>query len=325
MRTIFRSLPRLTSQILMKCTKFNNSKWVKNYQPIRSMHIEHSNSLSECPKTKIETSKKTSIYNLSDLHLEYYQDPNILHHNIEKILPIETSNTKTDVLVLAGDIGYPMGEHGDNYLFLLDRFKQKFNQVILVPGNHEYYQTKDFNRNEIIDKLNIICKKTSCHLLNNQSIELYGIQFIGTTLWTDIDPQLKHIIFDGTKGTKGKTFNIIFKDFEAYQNEFQKCMIFLRDQLAIKHNKKIIITHHIPSYSLQHSKYKMMNLNYDSMFYSEILELLDLTNVKYWFCGHTHEAGSIVHGNTQIILNPIGTHWEQSKRHTKVSNNILLI
>jgi predicted phosphohydrolase len=258
---------------------------------------------------------KTKIYEISDLHLEYYNDPMILYSNISKILP------SADILLLAGDIGYPMDRHADDYLFLLDKFKQKYNEVILVPGNHEYFQTKNFDRDQIRENLGNICKKTACHFLDNQTIELNGVQFIGTTLWTKIDPWIKHLI-----NGKGKTFGTIFEDFESYQGEFNKSFQFLQNQLMRDHEKKIIVTHHVPSYKLQHPKYKE-NYMYNSMFYSEILDSLNLTNVKYWFCGHTHESGSMIHSHsgTQVILNPYGTPWEQSKRQTEISTKVYLI
>lgn len=293
--------------------RLHSLTYTKNYnKSIRSLHNYNINNTDSQ-----DTSKKTKIFNISDLHLEYYDNPHILYQNIKHLLP------HADILVLAGDVGYPMGNHGDNYMFLLDKFKQQYNYVILVPGNHEYFQTKHFDREKTMDALRTICEKTSCHLLDNKTIDLNGVRFIGTTLWTDIDPRLKYLV-----DTKGKTFGIIFKDFESYQDEYQKCFRFLKNQLSKKHEKKVIITHHVPSYSLQHPKYRDRNhgsIGTDSMFYSEILDFLNLADVKYWFCGHTHESGSIVYSNTQIIVNPYGCPWEQSKRLTKISKTALSI
>ncbi len=295
---------------------FTHSK-IHNNKTIRSAYSRSYSDIKD-KETIIKNTSITKIFSISDLHLEYYEKPQTLYQNIKNLLP------QADILVLAGDIGYPMDSHGDKYMFLLDRFKQQFKQVILVPGNHEYFQTKNFDRDEIIDKLNTICKKTSCHLLNNDTIDLNGIRFVGTTLWTDIDPRLKCLA-----NTKGKTFGSIFKDFESYQNEYRTCLKFLQKELAKQHEKKVIITHHVPSYSLQHSKYKNKKMydmsGIDSMFYSEILDLLNLADVKYWFCGHTHESGSMMYRNTQIIINPVGAPWEKSKRLTDISNNVLLI
>ena len=159
--------------------------------------------------TSIEK-KRTRIYNISDLHLEYYKDSQLLYNNIKHLLP------EADVLVLAGDIGYPMGNHEKNYISLLEKFKQKYHDVIIVPGNHEYFQTKDYNRKEIIDKLRKICSLTSTHLLDNDSIQINGINFMGTTLWTRLDPRIEPMI-----NKKSQTFGYIFKDFKSYQDEFE--------------------------------------------------------------------------------------------------------
>ena len=130
---------------------------------------------------------KTSIYNISDLHLENYTKTNDLYKNIKNLMP------PAQILILAGDIGYPVGKHGEQYKELLQRFKQRYEHVVVVPGNHEYFQIENFDRNKILDKLNDICTSTSCYLLNNHSIEIEGIKIMGTTLWTKIDPRLKFL------------------------------------------------------------------------------------------------------------------------------------
>jgi Icc-related predicted phosphoesterase len=288
-------------------------KYIK-LSPSKSMKTE---SISNQNKS---LDKKTRIYGISDLHLEYYNDPMTLYSNISDAMP------HADILILAGDIGYPdgkhAGKHADNYMFLLDRFKQKYKEVLLVPGNHEYFQTINYNRDDIKTKLKDICNKTSCHLLDNQTIRLHGVDFIGTTLWTKIDPLLKQQM-----DRKARTFGTIFKDFGSYQDEFDRCFKFLQNELATNNNKKkVIITHHVPSYKLQHPKYKD-KYKYNSMFYSDILDLLDLTDVKYWFCGHTHEPGFLMHPGTgtQVLINPYGTPWEQVRTRTVISDKVLLI
>ena len=63
----------------------------------------------------------------------------------------------------------------------------------------------------------------------------------------------------------------------------------------------------------------------DSMFYTEILDSLNLKNVSYWFAGHTHECASIKHGNTNVIINPYGTPHEQNHRQSKLSTEVHLL
>ncbi len=306
-----------------KLTKtFNRVKIINNISKCRS--ISYINQKNEPLKYNVlnhlgtgtgTMNKKTSIYNISDLHLEYYKDSDSLFNNIKHLLP------DADILILPGDIGYPIEDnHEKNYISLLHNFKQKYKNVILVPGNHEYFETKNFYRKEINDRLKKICSITSSHLLNNDSIIINGIKFMGTTLWTKLDPRLEKMV-----NKNSKTFGCIFQNFKSYQLEFEKSFEWLRDELKTEHQKNIIITHHVPSFSLQHAKYKNKNLIFDSMFYSEILDSLDLSKVQYWFAGHTHESSSITHKNTTVCINPYGSPWEQHKKKTKTSSIVYYI
>jgi len=266
---------------------------------------------------KSKTNTQVSIYNISDLHLENYNNVNNLYKNLEKIMP------KANILTLSGDIGYPLNEYGKMYSELLKKFKEKYDHVILVPGNHEYFQIKNFNRDSALNRLREICHSESCHLLNNESIEILGIKFLGTTLWSKIDPKYQSML--DVSNRKGKMFKTIFPTINAANEEFAKNHKWLKTSLnKTKSKHQVIITHHVPSYSLQHESYKNIGSEFvNSLFYSEILNGLDLSKVRYWFCGHTHESGKLKHGNTDIIINPYGVNVE--KRKTKISSQIYLI
>ena len=84
-----------------------------------------------------------------------------------------------DVLVLAGDIGDPA-----TVPLFFDYLRRKAPKlpVLYVLGNHEYY---GFALNEAKDLYRSICQKYDITLLDDDSITLDGVQFIGSTLWTD--------------------------------------------------------------------------------------------------------------------------------------------
>jgi len=256
--------------------------------------------------------KQLRIFNVSDLHLEYYVDHHVLYHRLHPILP------HADVLVLAGDVGYPNKE----YKSLLNKFKLKYKHVVLVPGNHEYYVTENFNRQAVWNQLQDICTSESCHLLNNSSIELEGVNFLGTTLWSRISPKYECIAMETFK-----SFAKIFLSLQVANKEFQQSVDWLKQELQTSTNdRQVVISHHVPSYSLQHWKYATNTSRYkeliDSLFYSEILDVFNLSKVKYWFCGHSHEYNVMTHKSTQIILNPYGTPQEQGTKQTPLSTNV---
>lgn len=114
----------------------------------------------------------------SDLHLELEENSNYLKQH-----PLIVSG---EILVLAGDIGY-IGD--DTYLRhpFWDWASEHYKQVIVIPGNHEFYKMFD------IDKLHNgwtlqIRKNISCYYnivisLNDET------DLIVTTLWSHIGLQ----------------------------------------------------------------------------------------------------------------------------------------
>jgi Icc-related predicted phosphoesterase len=104
---------------------------------------------------------------------------------------------------------------------------------------------------------------------------------------------------------------------------FVKDFNWLEKQLQEeKHTqKKVIITHHLPSSRLIHKRFK-----YDlstTAFHTHIVDKLELHGVKYWFCGHTHEQMKSKYGNTTLFVNPLG--YPQEKRETELSTEVFEI
>lgn len=244
------------------------------------------------------------IFPLSDLHLCYYASSRHLFDVLKPRLP------EADVLVLAGDIGYPLGEkYKTNYVDMLNLFKEKYKHVILVPGNHEYYCCKDYDRNEAFESLRDICKTTDVTLLEKSSITIGDIKFLGTTLWSAVDkPTFK----------KMNDSNLVFNNHISYIEEFVDSFRWLKQELLTEtKEKKVVITHHLPTQRLIHYNYHSSPLN--SGFATEILDLLNLKNVHLWICGHSHESMISSYGDTKLVLNPYGYPQEQDTKSTHVS------
>lgn len=93
-----------------------------------------------------------------------------------------------DLLVLAGDIGsYQKGSLLTGPDFGLERFSPRNGwptPVIFVPGNHEY-DAQDFDAAQ--ERLRATCERLGLIWLERSSVQLAGVRFIGTTLWTDFD------------------------------------------------------------------------------------------------------------------------------------------
>ena len=66
----------------------------------------------------------------SDLHLEFKENSNFLKHH-----PLIVA---AEVLVLAGDIGYIGDDNYSRHPFW-NWASENYRQVIVIPGNHEFY------------------------------------------------------------------------------------------------------------------------------------------------------------------------------------------
>ncbi|MGZ4995523.1 MAG: metallophosphoesterase [Methylobacter sp.] len=84
---------------------------------------------------------------------------------------------EADVIILAGDIG----EWVNGLEWARNRFKHQ--EIIYVAGNHEYYDS-DL---AILDELQGKAKELDIHFLENDSVIIKGVRFLGCTLWTDFD------------------------------------------------------------------------------------------------------------------------------------------
>ena len=120
----------------------------------------------------------------SDIHLEYYK-------NIDNILKKLKPN-KNSILVLAGDIGKPRLPTYDQ---LLSWVSKNYKSVVLIAGNHEYYHSNKIYSHVLPTITELTKKYDNIHFLENGSVMLDGIKFIGCTLWSDVyDGDDKYII-----------------------------------------------------------------------------------------------------------------------------------
>src|SRR3989338_6804688 len=100
---------------------------------------------------------------LSDLHLEF--------HSKYPLLP----KSSAEILVLAGDIGYPSHK---NWIDFLHYCKTQYKYVLYVAGNHEYYSRKKTYAaiNQLIAES---CARLGIIFLDNKSWIKDGVKFIG--------------------------------------------------------------------------------------------------------------------------------------------------
>jgi predicted phosphodiesterase len=257
---------------------------------------------------------------ISDLHLEF----NSISIQMPKSNLISKSNLiPKSNLILAGDIGYPSYKSYNEFLYNCSKLYQN---IYLITGNHEYYESLKTNQtmNEInieiqsiCDKINLTKSETCGHIyfLDNKMIydNFTNTYIIGSTLWTHINEENK------SSSSYSNDYNYI-KDltvdktnemFNTNYNFIKSSIDIVKLHKQIKPSIKcIIITHHMPSYKLIHPKYKHMT--HITPFFATNCDVLIGEPVDYWIYGHTHTASKHQINNTILISNPKGYAKQQS-------------
>lgn len=244
--------------------------------------------------------KKLKIHYLSDIHLEYY-DLTKISRLLKQIVPQST------ICVLAGDIGYPFQS---TYEAFLHGIHSKFEHIFLIHRNHEYYQLKNNkgkNNEEIVQKTREIIESHNLHkihFLHNSYYDLpnSNFRFIGSILSSKIeDPRYL-----------SNDYELIYQSSISKLNQTHElCKNYIQNELIEAQNKEkkvIMISHHLPSFKLNHQKY-VKYINYHQCFSSHSDDLIN-DPVKLWIFGHTHTNINMNINNVLCIANPIGYKGE---------------
>lgn len=259
-------------------------------------------SIASVQNSKGKMSNKTSsIALVSDIHLEFGA--------------CELTPTKADTLILAGDIVVAVRFKDEN----LDFFKKacdEYKNVIYIMGNHEHYGSEFKNTQEILRRK--LASLRNLHFLDNESVTIDDIMFIGSTLWTscnDRDPNVLNYVDNGLSDYQVIRDNPVrrFTSRNAAQVNFDS-FIYLSCNVEINKDKKIVVvTHHTPSFNSVHPKYGNDTLNYGfSNQYDQFITANP--HIKLWVHGHTHDAFDYVIGETRVVCNPRGYYAVEHRR-----------
>ena len=265
--------------------------------------------------------KKLKIALASDLHLEFGD--------------IVLTNTEdADVLILSGDIMIASDLHdhpepevpytpeiikllgsrqvaAQRYRDFLKRVSNEFPHVIYIAGNHEYYHGNFPGSQK--DLRNECAKFSNVYFLENDTKEIDGVIFVGSTLWTDMNNQdplttyhIEHSMND---------FRLIRMDQKNYRRfkpndaiiQHVKSKGYIAEVVKSDPNRTyVVVGHHAPTTASVKPGYEgdyLMNGGY----HSDLSEfILDHQQIKVWTHGHTHSRHDYMVGTTRVVCNPRG-------------------
>jgi predicted phosphodiesterase len=232
---------------------------------------------------------------LSDLHLEFS--------------PLEPVLTSSDVLILAGDIFVLESLRRPEYRSRLDQFlsglSDHYDKVYSITGNHEYYGS-DIRESD--DQIREIYQSYGIHFLQNECDMHDGIKFIGTTLWTHVDPvrsvQIQSYMNDYNVIKRGD-HRLVVNNIDQMHHMMR---LYLEERLSESNDPTVVITHHAPSYGsiskyYQNPQNSLMNSAFANKMDSVMYEN---PHIRLWCHGHVHNSFDYMVDNTRVVCNPRG-------------------
>jgi predicted phosphodiesterase len=237
---------------------------------------------------------------VSDLHLEFKDSRPTIERNAEN-------------LILAGDVGYPTE---DRFVTFMGEMCRKFDRVLYVTGNHEYYC--GLPKSEVDDLLTELSRDLGFVFLNNSSLYLADdrLTVIGSTLWTETTPKnafvLEHFTNDYRKILKTEGRRITSLDTGAWHEEAVR---FLSREFSTP-GDKLVITHHLPSLELIPERYRSHPAK--CAFATSLDSMFPGSGVKVWCAGHTHTPLAKEISGIRFYVNPLGYPGENEALDTSL-------
>lgn len=245
----------------------------------------------------------------SDLHLD--------HGPFNPVLPDGNRvDDEADLVVLAGDI--------DNGIKGIRWARETFpnKAVVYVLGNHEFYGG---HWDRTLDKARELATQHEVNLLENDSLKVGEITFLGASMWTDFR------LFGEDRFTA-------FAEARARMNDYRQIKIsrsaelywvkskhLIPDLTSRRHRSSlewldsqldgadpqntVIISHHAPHLNSIPPEYKEDIL---SCCYASDLSSY-MGKAKFWIHGHVHDSVDYELHGTRVISNPRGYKLRSGK------------
>jgi predicted MPP superfamily phosphohydrolase len=233
------------------------------------------------------------IWQLSDLHMESTRGWD---------LPAVGARPDYDVLVVAGDL-ITRQERGVQWL--LDRVTDR--PVIYIGGNHEAYGV---DINITLEKARAAAKGTNVHVLENESVAIGSVIFLGAVGWTDFN------LF-GDQERAMRVAGDVMNDYRKIRisnytrrlrpahtlARHMETRAFLQRELSKpnpKRQPRVVVTHHgFHAEAVRRGhEHDLISAAYSS---NAGIEGADL-----WLYGHTHESRNFFSGTTRVVSNSKG-------------------
>jgi predicted phosphohydrolase len=257
-----------------------------------------------------------------------------------------------DVLLLCGDVleaGHiRVAQNKGRGVSTLETYQRfcdceltKYDQVLYIFGNHEYYNHDFSTARQRIEPL----LPPNVTILQNSYVKIEDYLIWGATMWTDNDrgnpiarqqisgamsdyTMIKHDPGRTVQGAGGEYWTSKFTVHDSEQeHRFSRGRLeeFL---LMYPNHKTIVMTHHAPSYESISAEYRdHVNGWINHAYYSDFTNtILDNPQIKLWAHGHVHCMNDYMLGSTRVVSNPRGYNkYEQQAQRFDLDSKFLTI
>jgi predicted phosphodiesterase len=199
-----------------------------------------------------------------------------------------------DLCILAGDI-CQVARH--QYLFIANLviLAKYYKQIIMVPGNHEYYGGSFWDVDQFYQLLETHADLANVEVLQNEFFTYNGQRFYGGTMW-----------FPHQEYGYLKTYLSDFSTISGFEPEVYMRHQQFVDNLRSLRPDDVVISHHGCTPDSIHPDYAGSPIN--DFFVYDVQPLLKPENIpKYWLHGHTHMPMQYTATNgMKVFCNPLG-------------------
>lgn len=235
----------------------------------------------------------------SDLHLGMTANAEWLQSH-----PLEVIG---DILVLAGDTTYL--EEGVPDWFL-DWASASYQQVLLIPGNHEYYHYGDVAKRG--DAWQWMLRKNVGYYYN-KVVRIDDVDFILSTMWSHIPETEMFQVQRGLNDFYQILYNGKILTPDDFNAEHELCKQFIIESVEKSDAEYIVVvSHHVPTSLAVAPQHHESPLN--SAFMAEMGNFIADSRIAYWIYGHSHTNIDAEIEGTRIMANQLGyiAHCEQN-------------
>ncbi len=220
-----------------------------------------------------------------------------------------------DVVILAGDIG----SHTHGIRWAARTFRTT-SAVLYLPGNHEFYGA---HVHGLRSEMRRTAARLGVNFLDNDVVEISGVRFLGTTLWSDFrlyedEERIVHGLHEARYAISD--YSCIRKSGGFIEPRdtvvmHRNARAWLEQELAKPFaGKTVVITHFAPHRRCVAPEYEGEVLT--PYFVVDMAPVMRAHRIDLWSFGHTHYNVDVeVENGCRLVSNQRGYPSEWRSRH----------